>query len=102
MKNEGNMPYYFLCNCQSNNRNILAKFYENIENIPNLSQEIHKNTENVPSTPPSPPPPPPEKAQNIPKEREIPPIRCFSLTSIKVLSRIYVQNFLRSQTTLKK
>ena len=56
MENEGNMPYYFLCNCQSNNKNILAKFYGNVENIPNLSQEIHKNTENVPSTPPSRPP----------------------------------------------
>ena len=26
MQAEGNMPYYFLCDCQSNNKNILAKF----------------------------------------------------------------------------
>ena len=77
MKNEGNMPYYFLCNCQSNNRNILAKFYENIENIPNLSQEIHKNTENVPSTPPSPPPPPPRKSSKYPQGKGNTPHKVF-------------------------
>ena len=74
MKNEGNMPYYFLCNCQSNNRNILAKFYENIENIPNLSQEIHKNTENVPSTPPS---PPPQKSSKYPQGKGNTPHKVF-------------------------
>ena len=45
------MPYYFLCDCQSNTKNILAKFYENIQN---LSQEMEENTENV-SCPPSSP-----------------------------------------------
>ena len=48
LQNESTMPYYFLCDCQSNTMNIFAKFHEN---IPNLSQEIEKNTENMP--PPS-------------------------------------------------
>ena len=56
LQNESNMPYYFLCDCQSNTKNIFAKFYKN---IPKLSQEIEKKTENV--LPPYPPPPPPKK-----------------------------------------
>ena len=45
MQTESNMPYYFLCDCQSKTKNILAKFHENISNF---SQEMEKNTENVP------------------------------------------------------
>ena len=48
LQNESNMPYYVLCDCQSNTMNIFAKFHENILN---LSQEIEKNIENVPPPP---------------------------------------------------
>ena len=86
MQNESNMPYYFLCDCQSNIKNIFAKFHKN---IPNLSQEIEKNTENVPPTlpqekqnsksqnnspyqraTPSPPPPPPPTLFELALERQ--------------------------------
>ena len=46
---EGNMPHYFLCNCQSNTKKILAKCHEN---IPSLSQGMEKNNENLPCPPP--------------------------------------------------
>lgn len=38
------MLYCFLCGCQSNTKNIFAKFHEN---KPNLSEEIEKNTESM-------------------------------------------------------
>ena len=45
MKNESNVPCYFLCDYQSDANSSFAKFHEKILN---LSQEIEKNTDNVP------------------------------------------------------
>ena len=52
--------------------------------------------------PPSLPPPQKNKTQNNIKQRAIPPIKIFSLTTIRVLSRIYVHIFIRNQKVLKK
>ena len=93
---EGNMPYYLLCDCQRNTKNIFAKFHEN---ICNLSPEIEKKTKNVPALPS---PPPKKKPRNSPKQRAIPPNKDFSPTAIRVLSRIYVKNIIRNQMVFKK
>ena len=42
------------------------------------------------------------KTQNNPKQTVIPPIKFFILKTMRVLSRIYVQNFMRNQTVFKK
>ena len=76
--------------------NIFPKFHEN---IPNLSQEIEKNTENVP-------PPPKKLNSKQPQEKgntpPLSPIKSFRITTVRVLSRIYMQNFIRNQMVLKK
>ena len=61
LQNEGNMPYYFLWDCQGNTKNILAKVHES---IPNFSEEIKKNTENVPPSPQK-----KNNTKNIPKQK---------------------------------
>ena len=94
------MPYYFLCDCQTNTKNIFAKLHETYQTF--LKKET--NTENMPSSPskrtklkiplgkgqPPPTPPPPT------------PIKIFSLTTTRVLLGIYVHIFIRNQTVSKK
>ena len=71
-----------------------------MKNIPNFSEEIEKNTKNVPPNPLS--PPPKNKTQNSPPgKRQYAHIKIFSLTAIRVLSKIPVKNFIRSQMVLK-
>ena len=41
------MPYYFLCDCQTNTKNIFAKLHETYQTF--LKKET--NTENMPSSP---------------------------------------------------
>ena len=47
LQNKGSMPYYFLCDFQSNNKNTFTKFHEAYQTI--LKKE--RNTENAPSSP---------------------------------------------------
>ena len=53
LQNEGNMPYYFLCDCQSNtvNINITVSIIKNIcakfHNKPNYSEEIESQSNTV-------------------------------------------------------
>ena len=74
-------------NCQSNNNSIFAKLHENILN---LSEEIEKNTENMPHLPPK-----KAKLKIAPSKWQY-PHKFFSLATIRVLSRTYVQNFIRN------
>ena len=77
--------------------NLFAKFHEN---IPNLSQETEKNTENVPPSPKK------LNSKSAQVMGNIPPThthtKSFCIIAIRVLSTIYVQNFITNQMVLQK
>ena len=85
------MSYYFVFDCHSNTKNTFGKFHKTYQTFFKKQRKIMKMY-----------PPSKKKTQNQFQAKRNTPIKIFSPTTIRVLSRIYVHIFRRNQTVPKK